>query len=112
MDKKVSTSVVLKRTARELESLSAATRDLELTVTEIVQSGTSHSAVVSLQSFDLVAQTLAALTDFIGEVGDQISTTHQTDLARAMHNIKLGDLRARLSSAEQQSGVSIPPEVF
>lgn len=112
MDVKVPTADVLKRTARELDSLSIATRELERTVAEIVRSGTSRSAVVSLQSFDLVAQTLSALTEFVADVGDQIGTAHKTDIAQATHKIKLGDLRARLSSAEKFSAVSTPPEIF
>lgn len=112
MESFVSTSDVLKRTARELEHLCAATRDLEDTVTEMMHSEASRSAVVSLQSIDLVTQTLAALTDFVGEIGDQIGASHQTDILRAADSIKLGDLRARLLNAEQRASASISPEVF
>jgi ABC-type transporter Mla subunit MlaD len=112
MDRKISTSDVLKRTARELDSLSAATRELEQTVTDLVQAETTKATMVSLQSIDLLAQTLSALTEFIDDVSDQIGTSHQTDIAQATHNLKLGDLRARLLNSDQASNGYSGPEVF
>jgi len=112
MDRKVSTSDVLRRTARELDSLSATTRALEQTVTDLVQAETTSETMVSLQSIDLLAQTLSALTEFIDDVGNQIGTSHQTDIAQATHNLKLGDLRARLLSSEPVSNGFSAPEVF
>lgn len=112
MDHKISTSDVLRRTARELDSLSAATRELEKTVIDLVQTETTKETMVSLQSIDLLAQTLSALTEFIDDVGNQIGTSHQTDIAQATHKLKLADLRARLLNSEQVTNRYSTPEVF
>jgi predicted transcriptional regulator len=112
MGRKIATSDVLKRTARELGSLSIATRDLEQTISGLVRSETTKETVVSLQSVDLLAQTLSALTEFIEDVGRQIEASHQTDIAQAAEKLKLGDLRARLLNVEQEKPVFSEPEVF
>jgi len=76
-------------------------------------SRSTNEAIVSLQSIDLVTQTLSALTEFIGEVGDQICVSQETDMALATHKLKLGDLRARLLNDDRQNRASdTAPELF
>lgn len=96
---------VLIRVSTELQQSALAAQHLEHTISSLtsrVQTPNIND-MRDLQAMDLLRQTLAELADFMMALSGEVEATDRIDIAHALANVRLSDLKNRLQCPFDES---------
>ena len=94
---------ILATVSHEVRLLADGVNDLQEVIGKLVAAGTisgSHS-LYELQSVDRIAQSLDALSDYLGSVAKLSSSGWEIDTGEASRCVKLAEVRDRLNGIKQ-----------
>lgn len=96
---------VLQAVGREIADLGQLACDLQTALSPLgrASSGHDHQAIENLQAFDLLAQRLHGVADFLGALAPSLPTEWLGNAAAAAQVVTLSDLARRLSCPDLDS---------
>ena len=93
--------VVFNKVAREFDRVAHLLSNLEDSVLVSCATGLDRDALTALQSIDLMQQSISALSDFLQNTAADLPKG-ELDITLAVSQIRLGDMRRRLSEKSAQ----------
>jgi hypothetical protein len=102
---------VLQAAAAETSNLSRAAERLQSLASDLIQRAVEGDPALmeEAQGLDVLAQTLAALADFLQRVGQDVPSNWRLDIAPALDGVSLSDLAYRLGHKDAGAREAVAP---